>query len=65
MRQEVKWEREGGWDRERSVSRDSNLGRPKRNGATCQHVAHEAIGASSFLFVDLDQFITLNKWQPT
>ncbi len=44
-RQETKLEREGGRDRERSTSRDSNTGRPKRNGTTCRRAAHKAISA--------------------
>ncbi len=38
-----------GRDRERSVSRNSNSGHLKRNGATCQRAAHEAIGADMIL----------------
>ncbi len=48
VRWEAKWEREGVWDLERSASRDSNAGHPKRNGTTCRHAAHEAIGADLF-----------------
>ncbi len=47
MRQEAKWEREGGWDQERSASRDSNTGCPKCNGATCRRAANEAIGTDA------------------
>ncbi|KAK2870408.1 hypothetical protein Q8A67_024800 [Cirrhinus molitorella] len=43
--QEAKWRERRGQGRERSPSRESNPGRPLRNGATCRRTAHKAIGA--------------------
>lgn len=43
--------RERGQGRERSVIRDSNLGRPKRNGIICQHTTNEAIGADVIILI--------------
>lgn len=42
----------GGRTRERSMSRDSDSGRPKHNGAMCRRAAHEAIGADNFVYFD-------------
>lgn len=49
--------RERGQGRERSVSWDSNLGRPKHNGAIYRRTVHEATGADNTFYFYFDKMI--------